>query len=682
MLELKKLRIRGVGRFLEEQVIDFERLGKFVQCDGMNNNTGGSSGAGKSTIFQALCYLFGISNIPGTVLKCRYSDDAMYVQGEFLHDGKPLTITRHKKLHIDYHDGRVITGSAAVTEEELDKIIAIPRLLFRPMMHKRQKEGGFFLNMTPKDLMVFLMNCLGLGHYVDKLAITDKRILSLEESKKGLQGLLDSSNAALKATEDAIGSLGQAPVREIDQAKVVELKAKADKSSGELAFWTTVQKKDLESLEAQRPKVSQAPFSRHDILKLEESYNRVESSINLLETKEFTRQNNAKIACVEAKSAVTACYNAMSAGTVALEKAKEVAEQLEKMKVGKCYVCESDWQDLNRQEILKKSIPALRETIEKGKKAKLELEGLSAKAADLEKEIQPKEIIELPSLKAQKATIVADLLAERKKEENHLTSENVKAREEQSKFAALQSALRARHEAESGQLMGQADIDRRAFDAAAGSLKAYIVAAAKYEENVTAMASRKLVHQEKVKEHSGKIKEVNDELEMAEELRRGIKSYLSCSFDDALETIGEMATKIVRHSPNMANATVQFQGTKETKDGKVKEEVTAYIHMDGEENVPLLSLCGGEGTAAELAIDLAVIDLIEDRANKGIDIFILDEPFTGLDPICIEPMLEVLKNSNTKKRIIIVDHNPEVKQMVESRLTAIRDGATSRIAQN
>jgi DNA repair exonuclease SbcCD ATPase subunit len=73
--------------------------------------------------------------------------------------------------------------------------------------------------------------------------------------------------------------------------------------------------------------------------------------------------------------------------------------------------------------------------------------------------------------------------------------------------------------------------------------------------------------------------------------------------------------------------------------------------------------------------------MLESKANKGIDLFILDEPFNGLDTVCIEMALEVLKNSNSNKRLIIVDHNPEVKEMVESRLTAVRDGATSRIVQ-
>ncbi|HXN74970.1 MAG TPA: ABC transporter ATP-binding protein, partial [Candidatus Acidoferrum sp.] len=82
------------------------------------------------------------------------------------------------------------------------------------------------------------------------------------------------------------------------------------------------------------------------------------------------------------------------------------------------------------------------------------------------------------------------------------------------------------------------------------------------------------------------------------------------------------------------------------------------------------------------AVDLSAIELIENKANKGINIFILDEPFNGLDTVCIEMALEVLKNASAHKKLVIVDHNPEVKQMVESKLLVIRDGTTSRVVQN
>ena len=111
----------------------------------------------------------------------------------------------------------------------------------------------------------------------------------------------------------------------------------------------------------------------------------------------------------------------------------------------------------------------------------------------------------------------------------------------------------------------------------------------------------------------------------------------------------------------------------------MKEEVNAVISMDGEVGIPIKSLSGGERSSVDLAVDLAVIDFVESESAKGIDVFILDEPFTGLDTVSIEMALEVLKNSNSKKKLIVVDHNPEVKEMVSNRLVVVREGTTSSI---
>ena len=111
--------------------------------------------------------------------------------------------------------------------------------------------------------------------------------------------------------------------------------------------------------------------------------------------------------------------------------------------------------------------------------------------------------------------------------------------------------------------------------------------------------------------------------------------------------------------------------------GAVKEMVNAIIDNDGELEIPIKSLSGGERSAVDLAIDLAVCEMIQEKANKGIDVLILDEPFSGLDSIGIEQALEMLKTLD--KRILIVEHNNIAKEMIPDKLTVIRDGDTSYI---
>jgi DNA repair exonuclease SbcCD ATPase subunit len=129
----------------------------------------------------------------------------------------------------------------------------------------------------------------------------------------------------------------------------------------------------------------------------------------------------------------------------------------------------------------------------------------------------------------------------------------------------------------------------------------------------------------------------------------------------------------------MATATISFDAFKQSKNGAIKEEIVPLISMDGEIGVPVKSLSGGERTAIDLAIDLAVIDMIESITGKGLDLFILDEPFNGLDHISIENCLEIIKNHDTNKRIIIVDHSSETKEMIGFRVVVERSGQESEI---
>jgi DNA repair exonuclease SbcCD ATPase subunit len=129
----------------------------------------------------------------------------------------------------------------------------------------------------------------------------------------------------------------------------------------------------------------------------------------------------------------------------------------------------------------------------------------------------------------------------------------------------------------------------------------------------------------------------------------------------------------------MSTASIQFEAFKETKSGNIKQQVNAVLSMDGEIGIPIKSLSGGERSSVDLAVDFAVIDMIENISGKGIDLFILDEPFTGLDAQNREECLEIIKQNLGKKRVVIVDHSAETKAMVPDKVVVIREGQTSCI---
>ena len=202
MLKLRRYSFSGIGRFVEKQTIDLESKSHLIQIDGHNTNTGGSSGAGKSTTIEALAFLLGISEIPATQLQSRITDEPIWVQGEF--EGN-VTITRSKKDGLTIQTPEeTVSGNSKLAEEKLDEIIGVNRDLLKTMCYKRQKQGGFFLNLTPKQSYDFLMQCLDLKEFQNKINKLDDTIKAIYKPKK-IQ--LESSVKTLSESINQLESL-------------------------------------------------------------------------------------------------------------------------------------------------------------------------------------------------------------------------------------------------------------------------------------------------------------------------------------------------------------------------------------------------------------------------------------------------------------------------------------------
>jgi len=681
MLALKELRLQGIGRFTQKQTISFDRFGSLIMVDGENRNTGGSSGSGKSTVFNALEYLFGLNSIPNTILQSRLTEDQMSVEADFDFDGLPLTISRGKKLRIDLN-GEVTTGSNALAEEKLDQILAIPRHLFRPMLHKRQGEKGFFLNFTPKETNSFLTDCLGLSNFKKHIDKLDNKLEDLLKRVSTLTTSLEAAKAGLKASLDATDALGQPPVKEVDQDTILALKAKYEASAEKLKRLLKVHQSDLAIAELNRPKLSTHAFDTDLLAKYETELADIRKRIDEVKQKEKDRQNMVKQEISAEKLKLSELMNVALKGEDAKTQAVKLAKEVQKIRENVCFTCEQTW---NTESAKKKeaellaNIAKLREVIATAATASTSMVDVRGKIEHLTKEAEPMQPLYLGGLEIDESKIIALHAEEKKLELQHNMKQHQRNKEKTDEYEASRKEMLAKQAVEAGQEQGQADLDRRALEMAAMKFRSYEEARLRYENSFANLNNQARTYKEQAESHSKALESLKLEVELAEELKRAVKSYLSCSFDDALDTISKDATAIIQRIPNMATATISLEGVKENKDGKIKEEINAVISVDGESSVPIKSLSGGERSSVDLAIDMAVIDLIESRTNKGINIFILDEPFNGQDTIGVEMALEVLKSSNTNKKLIVVDHNPVVKEFISDRIVVVRNGEESHI---
>jgi DNA repair exonuclease SbcCD ATPase subunit len=777
MLVLKALTFNNIGRFTTEQTIGFTQLGSLVQIEGQNNCTGGSSGAGKSTVFKALEFLLGLNDISNGVLQSRLTKEPMLVTGLFELDGQPLKIERGKKLLIDLN-GEVTTGSSKLTEEKLDEIIGMPRDLFRKVMHKRQGEGGFFLDMGPSQVHAFLTSCLGLDKEQAKIVTLDIRLNTLQTNQSSALTIIESNKSGLEASLSAISMLGLPPTLDISQDTLQELKTKHLGAIDTHQLVKNGHKKEIEDFEKTRPQVESTPFDRSNIVQLEneigtilaqiaelekveqDRQSQIKSKISDLQTEANRLSHNEQCRQYEVKNKISALrleiskieqlertrytevqskinrnrlqsveYRAaVKEGDNAKAEAAKLVQELQKVRASLCPTCDQGWvnqaakdkessilaklQEYKRSviagmeasnrilaleeekkqleiEALPRSYPGMGDVLEQSKQLEMEsqprpipeIDVILGNIALLQVDSQPQAIPEAIELKLKKDFKSKELLTIRQEEKDHQFNVDAKNTLMVSLYASKQTELRKKHETTIKFVQDEENKALSEYEAAKNKMASFEDAKKRFEGSLAKLQDQVSRYQAGLDTKNAELVLIQEEIELAEESKKAIKSYLSCSFEDALDSIGDMATRLIRSIPNMQTSTIQFEGLKETSSGKIKEEVVCLISMDGEIGVPVRSLSGGERSSIDNGIDLSVVRFIEERTGKGIDLMILDEFTNGMDTTCIENALEMLKAYSVDKRLLIVEHNPVVSQSIENRLTVVRDGLTSKIVQ-
>ena len=723
MLKLKTLKFKNIGRFVESQEISFEKLGNLVQVDAINNCTGGSSGSGKSTIFNALDFLLGLSDLSTAVLQSRLTKESISVEGHFDWDGKEVRVHRARKLSVTV-DGVETVGSAKLAEEEIDKIIAMPRHLFRRILHRRQNEQGFFLNQTPAQMNAFLTDCLNLAPIRSKIDVIDLKLKELSQAKEKANTDLQAVKAALNATVEAQASLGQVPTTNVTDAIVESYKTQLADLESTLEALKGSNKREREEFQAKKPALDTIPYDRVQIDVLEAEIKSLETQINIELDKERARQVkiNADISAIklesnkqisvlklkhsnkmgDAKTTIFNLSNMVGTGRTAKEKAIQLAAQLKTLRAGTCHTCLQSWQtDLTKteEERLLKELSECKTDIEASVFASKEMEELKSALVVLNDRFNT-EVAALTTKMNEETAVLSELgksqqspeflafkekildLSKQKttefvKEDEYKTAQNSRNQKLNDAFHTEHGTIIEKHRAVWESLSKEVGEAKSQYEQAAQALASHLIALNRYQDSLNSLKTKEEETNKKVANNNQRLVDISEKLEIAEEAKRCLKSYLSCSFDDTLESVSDRATHILRSVPTMANATIRLVGQKETGSGSVKEQVNALLDNDGEIDIDIRSLSGGERSALDWATDISVISLIEERTNMGINLVCLDEVFGGFDSISIEQALEMIKTLD--KRVLITEHNSIAKEMISEKITVIRDGETSYI---
>ena len=682
MIKLISLSFSGIGRFVDKQFIDFSTKEKILQIDGRNENTGGSSGSGKSTIFHALDYLLGINDIPATTLQSRLTKTPISVEGEFEIDEKKVKISRSKKdgLSIEV-GGETTSGNVKAAEELLENLIGIPKKIFKKMVHKKQKEGGFFLNLTAKESYDFLTKALGLESLTNKIALIDLDIKNNKEKLSVNEKYLAVLESGLESSRKDVESF--ALPESISSLFLEEIQSRLEAADAKIAFsqkemTSGLMEIDLES--PTRPSIDTTDLTKL-VSKLEQDKSTLEHERNTLTISLESNKNSLKhIAKQTEAEAGRIPYLRNQISKLASE-IKSNMEQKAHIEKSQCPTCMQSWVGNSAQD----KVDTINSTIEKLKKEAQEIVDLIQKEPELLSTLtrQTGEIVDIEhrirDIQFNYSIRISDVVLELSNTKNKVT--NIE-KEVNDKYREKFNAFSEKRMTASIKYTNQISIDK---DFRNSTKNEYDSAKNKkdlYDKSVQmrSVLDSKIVKQladiEMVKKSTESTQKT---VSIAEESKRLIKSYSLQKFQETLDAIGETASDILRNVPNMATASIYFEGCKETGSGTIKEEVTALVNMDGEPDIDIKSLSGGERTAIDLAVDLAVIDVLEVKAGKGADFFILDEPFEGIDSVGRSAIVDIIKGVDSGKRIIIVDHGSETKETISDKIIAVRNGELSYV---
>lgn len=664
MIELISLSFGNLRSFVDDQHIVFQGRQKLVQVDGRNENTGGSSGAGKTTILMALDYLLGIGDVPSTVLQSRLTKDGIWASGELVIDGVPVSISRSKKdgLTIKTPD-ETISGNVKLAEEKIASLIGLPIKIFKKMVHKKQKEGGFFLNMTPKENYEFLISVLGLEKY-----IADIDTIAQNNSES-----LSKINTLLQTIELRKSSI-------IDMDRIL-----SEKKSPE----SPVSDQEIGDLTAR------VTFIRTEIYSIKQG---VKDQVSLIPVPVVNEANTSEInvkiaALVPARTELKDKLDKIDLSKTKLEadlnkipfftqEAIKTGEKIAKLKEEKahiessqCPTCLQKWVGDSAQEKVSAINAEIDSLIGKALALKAQIDEKPKIQENLTRLLQIRNDIndQMSALQDQRAVLdnekyrLMELVSNQNQENKNEYSKKITEIENNSRIII-------------DDLNTQLNSVEMQLSAANSKKSSYLTAIDQYTKEVISLTELIAKKTQEMEQASLELESLKKQILIADEAKRLIKAYVLQTFQETLDAIGETATNILAAIPNMATSTVYFEGCKETKTGSIKDEIVAILNSDGNNDIPIKSLSGGERTAIDLAVDLAVIDVIETKASKGANFLFMDEPFDGLDSVCKENCLEILKQIDTNKKIIMVDHSSELKEMVSDVIMVVKKGETSTIA--
>lgn len=206
MLKIKKIEVKGFYSY-KDLTVDFSKLSDINLIEGSNLDTGGSNGAGKSSIFEAIIW-----GLTGKTLRKSVEDALVNFDSDscsvtiWINEYKIFRSKRPSKLQLFKGQLEITAASQKDTQQKIEELLNIDYRTLVSTMIYGQNSPIEFLNASIDEKRVIIKNFLNLGDIFELRATAKSKKLKI--------------SGEIKATETLVVELQ----KEIDDLKAAMLK--------------------------------------------------------------------------------------------------------------------------------------------------------------------------------------------------------------------------------------------------------------------------------------------------------------------------------------------------------------------------------------------------------------------------------------------------------------------------
>lgn len=702
MMHLDYIEMESFRSFVRPTRINFARKGLY-HLKGVNLETGGSSGSGKSSVGLGVNFVFGTCPIPSTELKSWDAKTPATVKLGL--DGpEKVCVKRGKKFEVTV-GAKESEGSVAQKEDEVVKVFGgLSMEMVQALTYRGQRQPGLFLSKTDSEKKSFLTKVIGLEPVEAEVKESAKKVTALEQKLYGLGLQLSEREMQIETLEPDADAREVLTLAEQMQARIDARTSKIAELANQRSVVNASTEEAAEAEELQhQPALARAkahleglrtavgaphdddPAVLQEIARLTETANQCAARSTKLVYEDGVRRRDLDAKRSECNTRLQALN--LRAGTAySLAKSQErLKTELAQMEVDICPTCEREWDKaeahrahLNAKLVeVEAQIATFNETLE-------QIEALALEVAQLPRFEPNPTIARLQELGAKTKALLAG------EEQKLANAAQIQVSERRRVLAeaseAMAKIVTAKNEAvakirdvsrvQLRDLEIEAEQERRLLNKDRDGLKELQVQLGRLQSQAEQIIK---LHRELVS-----IRGEYDIVDAALKAERdfaaliGREGFLGSIFDEVLQQISDETNAVLGSVANTRHVTLQFRSENVTQKGTVEREIRPIVTVNGHETSVRGGLSGGMLSTLELAVDLAVGKVVSERSGVCPGWLILDESFDGLDTVSKETCIEILQKFAHDRLVLVVDHASEMQGMFTNVITVTyKDGVST-----